>query len=295
MAVEMPRVLGYPDNKLIVVRGADTMIVDLNHDGRLETRMLDRTTKLSAPPRPPVLLPFPKGWFTDVDLAIEPNVIALTERFDVLWSSEGEELRGLYHTKHHSFTLETDGLRTGPMSIVIDRDPNYAHHLLEFPSVDHVAIMGRSHGGAWACRCAAGTHATRSGKSMRMPRSYRTPGVAPSRPATIPRRIIHPYTTSIHNAQKGPMSSMPMLSGGSGKAAMLITNSPAPHGTPNTLSTMPKREMRQKWMAKSVMLAAMRQSQAMSSPKWTASLSAMSDARDASASGMRSYAAKSAC
>ncbi|MBK8950318.1 MAG: hypothetical protein IPM68_16135 [Flavobacteriales bacterium] len=63
----MPRVLGYPDNKLIVVRGADTMIVDLNHDGRLETRMLDRTAELSAPPRPPVLLPFRKGWFTDVD------------------------------------------------------------------------------------------------------------------------------------------------------------------------------------------------------------------------------------
>jgi hypothetical protein len=60
--------------------------------------------------------------------------MALTERFDVLWSAEGEELRGLYHTKHHSFTLETDGLRTGPLSINIDRDPNYAHHLLEFPA-----------------------------------------------------------------------------------------------------------------------------------------------------------------
>ncbi len=134
MVVEMDHIFGYPDNKLIAIRGADTMIVDLNLDGRMETRMLERTAKLGVPPRPPVLLPFRKGWFTNIDLVLEPNMIALTERFDLLWSAEGEELRGLYHTKHHSFTLETDGLRTGPLSINIDRDPNYAHHLLEFPA-----------------------------------------------------------------------------------------------------------------------------------------------------------------
>lgn len=134
MVVEMRGIFGYPDNKLVVIRGSDTMIVDLNLDGRMETRMLERTAKLGVPPRPPVLLPFRKGWFTNIDLVLEPNMIALTERFDLLWSAEGEELRGLYHTKHHSFTLETYGLRTGPVSILIDRDPNYAHHLLEFPA-----------------------------------------------------------------------------------------------------------------------------------------------------------------
>jgi hypothetical protein len=134
MVVEMGGIFGYPDNKLIVLRGTDTMIVDLNQDGRLETLMLERTAKLGVPPRPPVLLPFRKGWFSNIDLVLEPNTMALTERFDLLWSAEGEELRGLYHTKHHGFTLETDGLRTGPVSIVIDRDPNYAHHQLEFPA-----------------------------------------------------------------------------------------------------------------------------------------------------------------
>ncbi|HOY28367.1 MAG TPA: hypothetical protein PLR96_05290 [Flavobacteriales bacterium] len=134
MVVEMPRVLGYPDNKLIVIRGSDTMVVDLNLDGRMETRMLERTAKLGVPPRPPVLLPFRKGWFSNIDLVLEPNTIALTQRFDALWSAEGEELRGLYHTKHHSFTLETNGLRTGPPATIIDRDPNYTHHLLEFPA-----------------------------------------------------------------------------------------------------------------------------------------------------------------
>jgi hypothetical protein len=134
MVVELDRMLDFPDNKLIAIRGTDTMIVDLNHDGRMETLMLERTAKLGVPPRPPVLLPFRKGWFTNIDLVLEPKTMALTDRFDLLWSAEGEELRGLYHTKHHSFTLETDGLRTGPVSIVIDRDPNYAHHQLEFPA-----------------------------------------------------------------------------------------------------------------------------------------------------------------
>lgn len=134
MVVEMGGIFGYPDNKLIVIRGSDTMIVDLNLDGRMETRMLERTAKLGVPPRPPVLLPFRKGWFTNIDLVLEPNVIALTERFDALWAEQRTEVLALYNTARHSFTLEMDGLRTGPLTIVIERDPNYAQHLLEFPA-----------------------------------------------------------------------------------------------------------------------------------------------------------------
>lgn len=132
--VEMDRLLGYPDNKLIVIRGADTMIVDLNLDGRMETLMLERTAKLGVPPRPPVLLPFRKGWFTNVDLVQEPSIMALTERFDALWAEQRSGVLAVYDTARHSFTLEMDGLRTGPLSINIDRDPNYVHHLLEFPA-----------------------------------------------------------------------------------------------------------------------------------------------------------------
>jgi hypothetical protein len=134
MVVEMGGIFGYPDNKLIVIRGSDTMIVDLNLDGRMETRMLERTAKLGVPARPPVLLPFRNGWFTNIDLVLEPNVIALTERFDALWAEQRTEVLALYNTARHSFTLEMDGLRTGPLTIVIDRDPNYAHHQLEFPA-----------------------------------------------------------------------------------------------------------------------------------------------------------------
>ncbi len=134
MVVEMRGIFGYPDNKLIVIRGSDTMIVDLNLDGRMETRILERTAKLGVPPRPPVLLPFRKGWFTNIDLVLEPNTMALTERFDALWAERHTEVLALYDTARHSFTLESDGLRAGPLSINIDRDPNYVHHLLEFPA-----------------------------------------------------------------------------------------------------------------------------------------------------------------
>ncbi len=134
MVVEMRGIFGYPDNKLIVIRGSDTMIVDLNLDGRMETRMLERTAKLGVAPRPPVLLPFRKGWFTNIELVLEPNTIALTDRFDAHWASWRTEVLALYDTARHSFTLEMDGLRTGLTTIAIDRDPNYAHHLLEFPA-----------------------------------------------------------------------------------------------------------------------------------------------------------------
>lgn len=134
MVVEMRGIFGYPDNKLIAIRGSDTMIVDLNLDGRMETLMLERTARLGAPPRPPVLLPFRKGWFTNIDLVLEPNTMALTERFDALWAERRTEVLALYDTARHSFTLLSDGLRTGPLSIVIECDPNYTRHLLEFPA-----------------------------------------------------------------------------------------------------------------------------------------------------------------
>ena len=134
MVVEMDRIFGSPDNKLIVLRGTDTMIVDLNQDGHLETLMLERTAKLGVPPRPPVLLPFRKGWFTNIDLVLEPNTMALTERFDALWAEQGAEVLALYDTARHTFTLKTDGFRTDLPWADVDRDPNYARHLLEFPA-----------------------------------------------------------------------------------------------------------------------------------------------------------------
>ncbi len=134
MVVEMRGIFGYPDNKLIVIRGSDTMIVDLNLDGRMETRMLERTARLGVPPRPPVLLPFRKGWSSNIDLVQEPGIMARTARFDSLWAERRTEVLALYDTARHSFTLESDGLRTGPLSIVIECDPNYAHHLLQFPA-----------------------------------------------------------------------------------------------------------------------------------------------------------------
>jgi len=133
MAVEVEKDHNTTDNKLRVVRGLDTLIVDLNGNGQLEERRLARTALVGIPPRPPVLLPCRKGWF-DTGLVEEPINAHLTERFDALWKSHRTEVLALYDTARYEFSLETDGLRVGPLEIPIMRDPNYAKHLLHFPA-----------------------------------------------------------------------------------------------------------------------------------------------------------------
>ena len=134
MVVEMEKDHAHTDLKLRAVRGPDTMIVDLNTYSGLEARMLERTARLHVPPRPPVLLPFREGWFNDGELLDDPNLLANTARFDSLWITQRSAVRALYDTIRYTFTLETDGLRIGPPEIHIQRDPNYAHHLLQFPA-----------------------------------------------------------------------------------------------------------------------------------------------------------------
>ncbi|MBK9289465.1 MAG: hypothetical protein IPN38_17765 [Flavobacteriales bacterium] len=71
----------------------------------MEQHLLDRMAKLGAPPRPPVLLPFRKGWFTNIDLVQEAQTIANTEQFDALWAARRNEVLALYDTARHSFSL----------------------------------------------------------------------------------------------------------------------------------------------------------------------------------------------
>mgnify|MGYP000847684401 CR=1 FL=1 len=134
MLVEMPRDYEHPDQKLRVVRGLDTMIVDIQTYGQQEDRMRKRTAVLGQRPRPPVLLPFRKGWFTEEELAADRATLANTERFDALWQEHRKEVLALLDTTRYSFSLMMDDHRTEPTSIVIQRDANYAHHLLEFPA-----------------------------------------------------------------------------------------------------------------------------------------------------------------
>lgn len=134
MVVELERNYYATDNKLRVVRGIDTMIVDLYSYGELEQRMMVRTARLGVPPRPPVLLPFRKGWYTDTEMVKHPRTTDLTARFDSLWMVQRDRVVALYDTARYSFSLLMDDLRIGPPNIVIQRDPNYTHHLLRFPA-----------------------------------------------------------------------------------------------------------------------------------------------------------------
>ncbi|MEO8591464.1 MAG: hypothetical protein ABI432_18935 [Flavobacteriales bacterium] len=134
MVVELGMDYRATDRKLRVVRGADTMIVDIGAYSDLEERMLARTAIVGVPPRPPVLLPFRKGWYDVADLIKEPGTEANTKRFDRLWKEQRTEVLAHYDTARYEFSLETDGLRIGPLEIPIMRDPNYARHLLHFPA-----------------------------------------------------------------------------------------------------------------------------------------------------------------
>lgn len=132
--VELGKDYTTTDNKLRVVRNMDTMLVDLSGYGHLEERMLGRTARVGVPPRPPVLLPFRKGWFDLQVLVEEPINAELTERFDALWMEKRAEVTTLYDTARYEFSLQMNDLRIGPLEIPIMRDPNYANHLLHFPA-----------------------------------------------------------------------------------------------------------------------------------------------------------------
>ena len=133
MLVELGKDYLNTDQKLRVVRGRDTMIVDLNGYGYSEELMRARTANVGGRPRPPVLVPFRKGWFDLRSLVTEPPIPALTERYDALWKAERTTVLALFDTARYEFSLETDGLRVGPLQIPIMRDPNYETHLLHFP------------------------------------------------------------------------------------------------------------------------------------------------------------------
>lgn len=120
------------DNKLRVVRDSNTMIMDINPYGDTEARML---TRMAVPPRPPVLLPFRRGWYMAKELLEEPRTTKNTERFDALWTAERAAVLALYDTVRYTFSLETNGPVIGPPTTIrIWRDANYARHLLRFPA-----------------------------------------------------------------------------------------------------------------------------------------------------------------
>jgi hypothetical protein len=134
LAVEPGKDYTSTDQKLRVVRDADTLIVDLSGPSSLEALLQSRTAYLELPPRPPVLLPFRKGWFPVNHLVDDVNNIWLSREFDDLWRAERDTVLVLYDTLRYTFSLETDDHGTGPLEIQIDRDPNYLHHLLRFPA-----------------------------------------------------------------------------------------------------------------------------------------------------------------
>src|SRR5262249_53254887 len=71
----------------------------------------------------------------DMAALIEDTVnAALAKQLDERWRAGRKQVLALYDTMQYTFSLETDGLRVGPLTISIDRDPNYSTQLLHFPA-----------------------------------------------------------------------------------------------------------------------------------------------------------------
>lgn len=134
MLVELGMDYFHTDQKLRVVRGSDTMIVDLNGYGYSDERMRERVARLDMRPRPPVLVPFRKGWYGLQTLVNEPRTLAFTDQIDVLWKAQRTAVLAFFDTARYEFSLEMNGIDVGPLEASIMRDPNYATHLLYFPS-----------------------------------------------------------------------------------------------------------------------------------------------------------------
>ncbi|MBL7950804.1 MAG: hypothetical protein JNM62_03730 [Flavobacteriales bacterium] len=101
-APDLPRFLAtpaqgteLPDEKLVVVRGADTMVVELTaYYAGFRSDVDERCKHMDSARRPPVVLPFRAGRFRangrryadDTNDAMDPRTADLTQRFDALWA-----------------------------------------------------------------------------------------------------------------------------------------------------------------------------------------------------------------
>lgn len=140
MAVEPGKDWATTDQKLRVVRGQDTLIVDLSGPHRMEERMRQRTAAMDLPPRPPVLIPFRKGWFDLAALTDDTVNAELCRELDARWVAERKMVLACYDTARYTFGLPIDEQRSSRVDILIDRDPNYRRHVLRLPATGDSAV-----------------------------------------------------------------------------------------------------------------------------------------------------------
>ena len=146
-----------PDAKLVVLRGQDTMIVEITaYYPRMGSLVEERCKHLDCTRRPPIVVPFRPGRYHpdghvygyEMNRAGDPRTDALTEQFDVLWKKATKEDLVVPQTNTDTCKQElvvppaldlpdrTDIPRQ--RDVWAGRSPYCGTHLVHFPSMGKV-------------------------------------------------------------------------------------------------------------------------------------------------------------
>ncbi|MBP7513267.1 MAG: hypothetical protein KA791_01890 [Flavobacteriales bacterium] len=139
-----------PDAQLVVLRGQDTMFVDLrSYYPGMGSLVNERCERMDCTRRPPVVLPFRKGRYHPdgvvlgyhMDRASDPRTDALTEQFDALWKKAMKEESVVPQLNSDTCRQElvlppdVEPNRTPMRDSWLMRSPYCGTHLVLFPSM----------------------------------------------------------------------------------------------------------------------------------------------------------------
>lgn len=142
-----------PDAQLVVLRGQDTMFVDLrSYYPGMGSLVNDRCERMECTRRPPVVLPFRKGRYHPdgvvlgyhMDRASDPRTDALTGQFDALWKKAMKEESVVPQLNSDTCRQElvlppdVEPNRTPMRDAWLMRSPYCGTHLVLFPSLGMV-------------------------------------------------------------------------------------------------------------------------------------------------------------
>jgi hypothetical protein len=138
-----------PDAKLVVLRGQDTMIVEIMaYYPRMGSLVNERCKHLDCTRRPPIVVPFRPGRYHpdghaygyDMNRGPDPRTVALTEQFDALWRKAMKDERVIPQLNTDTCRQEVvvpadlDRPETTMRDAWLMRSPYCGTHLVKFPS-----------------------------------------------------------------------------------------------------------------------------------------------------------------
>ncbi len=143
-----------PDAKLVVLRGLETMIVEIMaYYPGMGSLVNERCKHLDCTRRPPIVLPFRPGRYHpdghaygyDMNRGADPRTVEMTEQFDALWKKAMKADLVVPQTNTDTcvqelvLPLDLDRPESPMRDAWVMRSPYCGTHLLHFPSMGTVA------------------------------------------------------------------------------------------------------------------------------------------------------------